>query len=155
MTDPFEALRAPALPIDPDPAFAAALRARIERSINLPRGVIVSDLSTLPEKSEAAGAPVPAAVPYLAVRGARDAIDWYVDVLGARLLDEPIVMPDGRIGHATLELSGGVLYLSEEHPELGVVAPTPGAASVSLMLNVPDADAALAKVVEGGGRSDR
>jgi predicted enzyme related to lactoylglutathione lyase len=155
VTDPFEALRAPALPIDPDPAFSAALRARIERSINLPRGVIVSDLSTLPEKSEAAGAPVPAAVPYLAVRGASDAIDWYVDVLGARLIDEPIVMPDGRIGHATLELSGGVLYLSEEHPELGVVAPTPGAASVSLMLNVPDADAALAKVVEGGGRSDR
>jgi predicted enzyme related to lactoylglutathione lyase len=141
--------------VDPDPAFAAALRTRIERSLNLPRGVIVSDRSTLPEQSEEAAEPVPAAVPYLAVSGARDAIDWYVDVLGARLVDEPIVMPDGRIGHATLELSGGVLYLSEEHPELGVVAPSPGATSVSLMLNVPDADATLAKVVEGGGRSDR
>jgi predicted enzyme related to lactoylglutathione lyase len=158
MTDPFEALRSPALPVDPDPAFAAALRARIERSLNLPRGVIVSDVSTLPESTESRSGteePVPAAIPYLAVRGARDAIDWYVDKLDARLLDEPIVMPDGRIGHATLELSGGVLYLSEEHPELGVVAPTAGAHSVSLMLNVPDADATLAKVVEGGGRSDR
>jgi predicted enzyme related to lactoylglutathione lyase len=156
--DPFEILRAPALPVDPDPAFAAALRVRIERSLNLPRGVTVTDTSTLPESEEPTSPPaqaVPAAVPYLAVRGARDAIDWYVDVLGARLVDEPIVMPDGRIGHATLELSGGVLYLSEEHPELGVVAPTPGAVSVSLMLNVADADATLARVVERGGRSDR
>ncbi|MEP6527899.1 MAG: VOC family protein [Nocardioidaceae bacterium] len=158
MTDPFEALRAPALPVDPDPTFAAALRARIERSLNLPRGVIVSDVSTLPESAEsspAADEPVPAAIPYLAVRGARDAIDWYIDVLGARLVGEPIVMRDGRIGHATLELSGGVLYLSEEHPELGVVAPTPGAHSVSLMLNVADADATLARAVERGGSSDR
>jgi predicted enzyme related to lactoylglutathione lyase len=158
VTDPFEALRAPALPVDPDPAFAAALRARIERSLNLPRGVVVSDLSTLPDSAEStppAEEPIAAAIPYLAVRGARDAIDWYVDVLDARLVDEPIVMPDGRIGHATLELAGGVLYLSEEHPELGVVAPTVGAHSVSLMLNVADADAKLARVVERGGNSDR
>ena len=35
-------------------------------------------------------------------------------------------MPDGRIGHAELVLAGGRLYLSDAHPEIGVVAPTAG-----------------------------
>ena len=33
MTDPLDALRAPVEPVDPDPAFAADLRARIERAL--------------------------------------------------------------------------------------------------------------------------
>ena len=108
-----------------------------------------------PQSAAAPPSPTPAAVPYLAVRGARKAINWYVDVLGARLSGDPIVMPDGRIGHRELQIGNGVIYLSEEHPELGVVAPTPGASSVSLVLDVADADATLALVLEGGGRSDR
>ena len=36
-----------------------------------------------------------------------------------------------------------------------MVAPTPGASSVSLVLDVADADATLARVLEGGGRADR
>ena len=48
--------------------------------------------------------------------GARDAIAWYVDALGATLVGEPIVMDDGRIGHAELALGGGVLYLADEYP---------------------------------------
>jgi uncharacterized glyoxalase superfamily protein PhnB len=74
------------------------------------------------------------AVPYLAVRGARAALDWYAQVLGARLRGEPIIMPDGRVGHAELELAGGVIYLAEEHPEIGVRAPQPGGVPVSLVL---------------------
>ncbi len=37
--------------------------------------------------------------PYLCVADARAAIDWYVDVLGATVTYEPVVMPDGRVGH--------------------------------------------------------
>ena len=48
MPDPFEALRAPADPIDPDPLFAAHLRARLVRALGLPKGVTVSDLSLDP-----------------------------------------------------------------------------------------------------------
>ena len=36
MTDPFDALREPVVPTDPDPDFAASLRARIERALALP-----------------------------------------------------------------------------------------------------------------------
>lgn len=43
MTDPFAALHAPGAPVDPDPAFAIHLRARLERALALPRGVTMSD----------------------------------------------------------------------------------------------------------------
>jgi predicted enzyme related to lactoylglutathione lyase len=43
MADPFGVLRAPVTPADPDPAFAARLRARLERALDLPEGVAVSD----------------------------------------------------------------------------------------------------------------
>ena len=42
MPDPFERLRAPVTPVDPDPAFAVRLRARLERALSLPRGVPVT-----------------------------------------------------------------------------------------------------------------
>lgn len=95
-----------------------------------------------------------AMVPYLAVDDAREAIAWYLDVLGAELAYDPIVMPDGRVGHSELHIGAAVIYLSDAHPELGVVAPTAGAAAVSLMLLVGDADAMLARVEDSGGYRD-
>jgi predicted enzyme related to lactoylglutathione lyase len=95
-----------------------------------------------------------AAVPYLAVRDARRAIDWYVDVLGAARVGEPIVAADGRVGHAELALAGGTVYLADEHPEIGFVAPA-GGASVSLMLQVPDADAVRERALAAGASGER
>jgi predicted enzyme related to lactoylglutathione lyase len=157
MTDPLDALRAPVTPADPDPAFAARLRARLERALGLPEGVAVTETTlTLAEREP----PVPAgdrgaAIPYLAVRGAADALDWYARVLGARLRGEPIIMPDGRVGHAELELAHGVIYLADEHPEIGVTAPDPGGVPVSLVLDVADVDAIIAAAVAAGARLDR
>lgn len=100
-------------------------------------------IAELNEPSAATAPPRSAVVPYLTVPDARAAIAWYVDALGAVKIGEPIVMDDGRIGHAELELAGGVLYLADEYPEIGLKAPSPQANSVSLMLEVPDTDAAL------------
>ncbi len=94
--------------------------------------------------------PRPAALPYLSVANARDAIDWYVDTFGATVVGEPIVMDDGRVGHAELAIAGGVLYLADEYPELGLKGPDPQATSVSLMLHVPDTDATLERARERG-----
>lgn len=99
--------------------------------------------------------PRPAALPYLAVAGARAAIDWYVDAFGATLVGEPIVMDDGRIGHAELALGGGVLYLADEYPEIGLKAPAPQAVSVSLMLPVVDTDTVLERARAGGAEVQR
>ena len=46
--------------------------------------------------------PRPAAVPYLAVKGARDAVDWYGTVFGAVVDGEPFENDDGTIGHVAL-----------------------------------------------------
>jgi uncharacterized glyoxalase superfamily protein PhnB/predicted enzyme related to lactoylglutathione lyase len=155
MTDPFDVLAEPLHPVDPDPQFARRLRARLERALTLPRGVAVSAATTAVVREPSIAATAGGAVPYLAVEDARTAIDWYTEVLGARRVGEPIVMPDGRVGHAALAVGAGVLYLADAHPEIGVVAPTPGQSTVSLMLEVDDTDARLARALNRGARQDR
>lgn len=155
MTDPFAALRAPVTPVDPDPAFASRLRARLERAVALPRGVAVSTITLPPQTETSVATEAGAAIPYLAVREGRRAIDWYVDVLGAQLIGEPIVMPDGVLGHAELRFPHGTLYLAEEFPDIGVVAPDPSATAVSLVLTVPDVEATVESAVRADGRLQR
>jgi predicted enzyme related to lactoylglutathione lyase len=162
--DPLTVLHGDELPVQPDPAFAARLRARLESAVSLPnrtQGVVMSGTDTAiaelnePAQPVASAPPRPAALPYLAVANARAAIDWYVDALGATLVGEPIVMDDGRIGHAELALAGGVLYLADEYSELGLKAPAPQAVSVSLMLHVPDTDGALQRARDRGAEVQR
>ncbi len=162
MADPLEILSTPVTPVSPDPAFVDALRARLRRALDLPQGVMMTDLADLnlapvddPADAADGSFPRPGALPYLTVRGARAAIDFYVEAFGARQLGDPIVMPDGRIGHCELSMGGGVVYLAEEHPELGLTAPVSGAVSVSLMLPVDDADAVLHRAEAAGARVER
>jgi uncharacterized glyoxalase superfamily protein PhnB len=149
--DAWADLALPVIPVSPAPAFAERLHLRIERAVRLPRGVTMSDLTDLDHQE----APRPAAIPYLSVQGAREAIAWYERVFGARLVGDPIVMPDDRIGHSELAIGDGVVYLSDAHPEIGVVAPVPGQTTVSLVLHVDDADRMLAVFEAEGGRRDR
>ena len=94
--------------------------------------------------------------PYLAVRDARAAIDWYVEHLGAEVTYEPIVMPDGRIGHTELTLDGARWMMADEHPELRVEAPDPGrGAAVTLHLTADDVDGVVERVVAAGATLDR
>jgi PhnB protein len=95
------------------------------------------------------------ALPYLTVRGAKDAIDWYRRAFGAELVGEPIVMDDGRIGHAELAFHTGMIYLAEEFPEMGLTAPEAGATSVSLMVAVDDTDEVLSRAHDAGGTVER
>lgn len=158
--DPLTVLAGGESPVPPDPAFAARLRARLEAAVTLPKGVVMSGTDTaIADLNAPAAAPVevarPAALPYLAVADARAALAWYVDALGAVVVGDPIVMDDGRIGHAELTLAGGVLYLADEFPELGLKAPAAQSVSVSLMVNVPDTDAALAQARQHGALVQR
>ena len=160
--DPLHVLHTDDLPVPPDPEFAARLRRRLESALTMPnrtKGVIMSDtdaaideLTNTRTDPAPAGLPRPAALPYLTVGDARAAIAWYVDVFGATVLGDPIVMDDNRIGHAELALSGGVLYLADEYPEIGLRAPAAGANSVSLMLAVADTDVALQRARDHGAR---
>ena len=159
--DPFTVLHGDELPVQPDPVFAARLRSRLESVLSLPnrtQGVVMSGTDTaIAELNEptAAAAPRPAALPYLAVANAREAIAWYIDTFGAALIGEMYEMDDGRIGHAELQIGDGVLYLADEYPEIGLKAPAPQATSVSLMLPVANTDATLQRARERGAQVQR
>jgi uncharacterized glyoxalase superfamily protein PhnB len=94
--------------------------------------------------------------PYICVADARAAIDWYCEVLGAEVTDEPIVMDDGRVGHVALAVGGAGWMMSEEFAEANVAAPDRSRGSaVSLHLTVPDVDAVAAAVAAAGVTLDR
>ncbi|SEF30279.1 Uncharacterized conserved protein PhnB, glyoxalase superfamily [Amycolatopsis pretoriensis] len=142
MPEPFDALRRPSARVVPDPDFAAELRDNLRRVI-----LNGADMTTTSE-APATAAELRSLTPYLAVSDARAALDFYVEVFGAVRRGEPILMDDGRIGHAELAIGDAVLMLAEEHPEIGHVAPREGGASVRV--EVPDADVSVNRALELG-----
>ncbi|MEU7787176.1 VOC family protein [Amycolatopsis sp. NPDC049159] len=142
MPEPFDALRRPSARVEPDPDFAAELRDNLRRSIL--NGADVTTTSEAPATTAA----LRSLTPYLAVSDARAALDFYVEVFGAVRRGEPILMDDGRIGHAELAIGDAVLMLAEEYPEIGHVAPREGGASVRV--EVPDPDVSVARALERG-----
>ncbi|MEU9177605.1 VOC family protein [Streptomyces sp. NPDC048550] len=92
----------------------------------------------------------PRVTPYLCVDGAAAAIDFYVFVLGAT---ERMRMPapDGRIGHAELELGNSAIMLADEYPEIGFRSPkTVGGTPITLHVYVDDVDEVFAKALARG-----
>ena len=87
-------------------------------------------------------------VPYLRVKGAAKAIEFYTKALGAK---ERMRMPapDDRLMHAELEIAGGVIYLSDEFPEMGGSTGAPNG-SVTVHLNVADCDAVWQQAIAAG-----
>lgn len=82
---------------------------------------------------------------------AAEAIDFYKAAFGAEEAIPPHMADDGRrILHARLGLNGGHLMLNDDFPEYGGVAGPPG--SVTLHLQVKDADAAWNRALEAGAR---
>lgn len=88
--------------------------------------------------------------PYLRVRNAVAAIDFYQCVFGAKERFR-LTEPGGRIGHAELELGNIVLMLSDEYPEFGIHGPQGrGATGVAIHLHVDNADDLAARAVAAG-----
>lgn len=97
----------------------------------------------------------PQVTPYLSVDGAAAAIDFYGAVLGAT---ERMRMPapDGKIGHAELQLGDSVIMLSDEHPEMGILGPkSVGGTAVTISVYVEDVDSVFEKAVQAGAKALR
>ncbi|MGH2754303.1 MAG: VOC family protein [Actinomycetota bacterium] len=95
----------------------------------------------------------PRVTPYLCVDDAAAAIDFYVDVLGAT---ERLRMPapDGRIGHAELELGGSLVMLADEYPEMGIRSPRSiGGTPVTISVYAEDVDAIFERALARGATS--
>ena len=96
------------------------------------------------------------AIPYLIVKGATEAIDWYRDVFGAI----PVLRmagADGRIGHAEITIGASTLYIADERPEMeGIVGPrTLGGSSVMIDLEVDDVETLFQAALVAGATAIR
>jgi PhnB protein len=89
-------------------------------------------------------------IPYLAVDDAAKAIEYYEKAFGAT---ERARMdgPDGKIGHAELEIGDSVFMLSDPFPQSSVKSPKEaGATTSSIFMYSEDVDAAIERAVEAG-----
>jgi len=94
----------------------------------------------------------PRLTPYLIVDDASAAIDFYSAVLGA---SERMRMagPDGRVGHAELDIGDSMIMLADEHPDMGVRGPrTVGGTPVTLHVYVEDVDDVFERAVRAGAK---
>lgn len=92
------------------------------------------------------------ATPYLIVRDAARAIDFYKHAFAAteqmRHAD-----PDGKIRHAEINMGDSPFMLADEFPEMGARGPEAfGGSAVSFVLYVEDVDAVFARVVAAGAK---
>ncbi len=93
--------------------------------------------------------PEPRLQPYLSVRNAAAAIDFYVSVFGMK---ERYRLPMGdKIAHAELEMSGARLLIADEFSNEDFLSPTTrGGTTVSLLLYVEDTHGFVAKALAAG-----
>jgi PhnB protein len=93
--------------------------------------------------------------PYLTVKGAASALEFYEKAFGAKVLFR-MDDKDGRVGHAEIQIGDSRVMLSDEAPELGVSSPqSVGGTPVSIHLYTDDVDATVARAVAAGARVTR
>ena len=96
-----------------------------------------------------------AATPYLIVKGAAEAIEFYKRAFGATELLR-MADPQGRVGHAEIKIGDSVIMLADEHPAMGYRGPRSlGGSSVSILLYLEDVDMVFERAVKTGARALR
>ncbi len=93
--------------------------------------------------------------PYLIVKGAAAAIEYYQQAFGAiELLRMPA--PEGKIGHAEIKIGDSPIMLADEFAEMGYKSPeTLGGSPVSIMIYVADVDTVFKRAITAGAKEQR
>lgn len=92
----------------------------------------------------------PPLTPYLIVKEAAKAIEFYKEIFGATETLR-ISGPGGSVAHAELRIGSSVIMLGEECPQWGAMAPqTPGSSPVGMYLYVENVDAMFQKALDNG-----
>jgi PhnB protein len=97
----------------------------------------------------------PHVTPYLSIDGASDAIAFYSKVLGTK---ERLRMPtpDGKVGHAELELGDSLIMLADTFPEMGAPSPKSlGGTPVTISVYVEDVDDVFERALGEGATALR
>jgi PhnB protein len=142
---PFDPALSPAIEVIrglknlPSPDFRARLKADLERRATM---ATAAAKATTEFRT--------AATPYLCVRGAAAALEFYKQAFGATE-QLRLMQPDGRIGHAEIHIRGARIMLSDEFPEIGFRSPASlGGSPVLIHLDVEDVDAVARRAVAVG-----
>ncbi|WP_246563293.1 VOC family protein [Bradyrhizobium liaoningense] len=84
--------------------------------------------------------------PYLVVDGAEKVIRFMKDAFGAQPVFEPLMRPDGKVGHAEFKIGNSIVMISDSSERAQ-------ATSTMLYLYVPNVDAVYQKALKAGGTS--
>lgn len=95
----------------------------------------------------------PTITPYLTVRDAKAAIDFYIQAFGAKEVMR-LPGPDGRLMHAEVQIGDAKVMLSDAFPEMdGSTAPSPHSGSpVTVHMYVADTDATVQRAEAAGAK---
>jgi PhnB protein len=141
---PFDMTLAPVIEIIrdlknlPRPDFRTRLKADVERR------------ASMASSAQAAKQVRTTVTPYLSVRNAPAAIEFYQKAFGATEVTR-LVQPDGRIGHAEINIDGARIMLADEFPEMGFRSPESlGGSPLHIHLDVADVDAVARRAIAAG-----
>jgi PhnB protein len=100
--------------------------------------------------------PIPAGyhavIPYLAIRGAAQAIDFYKKAVSREELMR-IDGPEGKLGHCEIQIGDSRVMLADEYESMQFLGPqSRGGTTVQIHLYVPDVDATVARAAAAGGK---
>jgi len=90
--------------------------------------------------------------PYMTVRDAAKAIEFYKQAFGA--VEKGVMKgPDGKVMHAELIIGDSIFMLGDEFPEFGALSPqSTGGAGMGLHIYTEDVDSAFDRAVKAGAR---
>jgi PhnB protein len=91
--------------------------------------------------------------PNLVIRDCAKAMEFYKRALGAEEVSR-FPAPDGKsIWHAELRIGDSIVFMNDEMPGMGRLAPTPESpVPVTMWLYVPDCDAAFRRATQAGAK---
>jgi PhnB protein len=93
--------------------------------------------------------------PYLIIKGAAAAIEFYKNALGANVVVR-LDGPNGTVMHAELQIGDSRIMLGEESPQMGYrSAASIGDSPISLYVYLPDCDAVIKQAVSAGAELKR
>jgi len=93
--------------------------------------------------------------PYLIIKGAAQAIEYYKKVFGATVTVR-MDAPGGRVAHAEMKIGDSIVMLADENPQMAMPghgsATAIGGSPVSLYLYLPNVDEVVAKAKAEGAK---
>ena len=106
----------------------------------------------MPDKVKAIPEGYEGATPYLIIKDAARALEFYKKAFGATEIMR-IPSPGGKVGHAEIKIGAAIIMLADEFPDMNCKSPQSfGGTPVSIMVYVQDVDAFVKQAVSAGAK---